>query len=56
MSLFQNTVIKKQIIVNADKISGAYKLYADYFHNLQQKNLLERQNGERNGFWVLKEY
>jgi len=33
MSLFQNTVIKKQIIANADKISEAYKLYADYFHN-----------------------
>jgi fido (protein-threonine AMPylation protein) len=23
--------------------------------NLQQKNLLERQNGKRNGFWVVKE-
>ena len=30
MSLFQNTVIKKQIIANADKISKAYKLYAGY--------------------------
>jgi hypothetical protein len=30
MSLFQHTILKTQI---TDKISRAYKLYADYFHH-----------------------
>lgn len=33
MSLFQQKILKKQIIVNIEKINHVYKLYADYFHN-----------------------
>jgi type I restriction-modification system DNA methylase subunit len=35
MSLFQHTIIKKQIASHAEKIRDAYKLYAKYFRNLE---------------------
>ena len=33
MNLFQQSILRKQITSNAEKIAVAYKLYADYFHN-----------------------
>ena len=33
MSLFQQSVLKKQITANADKINRAYQLFVAYFHN-----------------------
>jgi hypothetical protein len=33
MSLFQHTILKKQIAAKAEKIGQAYKLYDGYFHN-----------------------
>ncbi|KAA6302654.1 MAG: hypothetical protein EZS26_001161 [Candidatus Ordinivivax streblomastigis] len=40
MSIFQQTIIKKQIASHTEKIQQAYKLYADYFLNLDiQENI-----------------
>ncbi|MDR1761085.1 MAG: DUF559 domain-containing protein [Bacteroidales bacterium] len=34
MSFFQQSILRKHIVANADKISQAYKLYIAYFHNV----------------------
>lgn len=40
MSLFQQKILKKQIVANSEKINQAYKLYVDYFHNASiQENI-----------------
>jgi restriction endonuclease S subunit len=40
MSLFQHTVLKKQIASRTEKIQEAYKLYAAYFLNPEiQENI-----------------
>ena len=40
MSLFQQTVLKKQMLASSGKIQAAYKLYAAYFHNPEiQENI-----------------
>jgi hypothetical protein len=33
MSFFQQSILRKHIATNADKISKAYKLHANYFHD-----------------------
>jgi len=40
MSLFQHTILKKQILASSGKIREAYKVYAAYFHNPEiQENI-----------------
>jgi hypothetical protein len=40
MSLFQHTILKKQIAASSDKIKEVYKLYASYFLNPEvQENI-----------------
>ncbi|MCL2346661.1 MAG: Fic family protein [Planctomycetaceae bacterium] len=43
---------QKEIAVHVQKSERTVKTITS---NLQQKNLLERHNGKRNGFWVVKE-
>ena len=43
--------IQKEIAVHIKKSERTVKTITS---NLQQKNLLERQNGKRNGYWVVK--
>jgi DNA-binding MarR family transcriptional regulator len=42
---------QKEIAAHIQKSERTIKTITS---NLQQKNLLERQNGKRNGFWVVK--
>ncbi len=42
---------QKEIAVHIQKSERTVKTITS---NLQQKNMLERQNGKRNGFWVIK--
>jgi DNA-binding MarR family transcriptional regulator len=42
---------QKEIALNIKKSERTVKTITS---NLQQKNLLERKNGKRNGFWVVK--
>lgn len=42
---------QKEIAINIKKSERTVKTITS---NLQQKNLLERRNGKRNGFWVVK--
>ena len=40
MSLFQHTVLKKQMLAASEKIHEAYKLFTTYFHNPESSNNL----------------
>ena len=42
---------QKEIALHIKKSERTVKTITS---NLQQKNLLERQNGKRNGFWIVK--
>jgi len=44
---------QKEIAVHIQKSERTVKTITS---NLQQKNLLERHNGKRNGYWVVKKY
>jgi len=47
MSLFQQTILKKQIALNSEKIAEAYKKYVAYFHNPEiQENIRKSKEEE----------
>jgi len=47
MPLYQNTILKKHIALNSEKISAAYKKLVDYFHNPEiQENIRKSKEEE----------